>query len=198
MKSIFPHTMSRRVVLKPATDSDHAGFLQTLMRTGIESVRPAGTPAVSLARRCDAAFLVTLRGTGDSIGFGTLHGLDPAGHIRCGIYLDPRRSRFGVGAEAVHLLVNYAFAAFNVSRVLTQTTEASFSAFGLSTEDSRIQGSLPNHLYFRGQLWDLYNGQIERRAWDRYIDREMDGVLPTSVSWRRPPYRRSRIRRTVG
>ncbi|MET7395847.1 GNAT family protein [Dactylosporangium sp. NPDC005572] len=183
---IFPHTVSRRVELRPASMRDHSLFLDTLLRTGLESFRPAATTA-GMFRILDAAFLVCRRDGEEVLGFSTLHGLDPAGHIRCGIYLDRSRARLGIGSEAIHLLLNYAFAMFNVEKVVAQTTEASFSAFGLTLGGSQIRSVLSDHLYFRGTLWDLHTFQIERHEWERHVDDNLGNILPEPLTWRSAP-----------
>ncbi|MGW0809540.1 GNAT family N-acetyltransferase [Nonomuraea sp. NPDC002799] len=185
---LFPHTASRRVVLHPASSTDQAGFAQVFVRSGVESIRPAMRAGGGGMMGAYAAFHVSTAGTGERLGFGGLHGLDPAGHIRCAVYLDPRRSRLGIGSEAVLLLVNYAFATLNVDRVLGQTTEASFASFGITEGDQEI-GALRDHLYFRGQLWDLHTFRIERPEWERYIDRNTRGMLPPPLTWRTAPAR---------
>ncbi len=184
---IYPHATSRRIVLQPATAQDSALFLKTLLRTGLESFRPAAS-AVGMFRILNAAFLVTHRHSRMVLGFSTLHGLDPAGHIRCGIYLDPQKARLGVGAEATQLLINYAFASFNVDRVIAQTTEASFSAFGLTVDGELEREVLPEHLYFRGQLWDLHTFQMRRSDWEAHIERTPGGILPEPLDWRTAPH----------
>lgn len=196
--TIFPHTVSRRLALHPASGSDQGDFAQLFVRTGVETVRPAVRPAQGGGMRAYAAFRVTRLGTGEQVGFGGLHNLDPAGHVRCAVYMNPEKARLGVGSEAILLLVNYAFATLDIERVIGQTTEASFSSFGISDRDERT-GTLRQHLYFRGRAWDLHNFQVERSDWEEYIDRRTDweefmgkssnGVLPLSSDWRTPPAR---------
>ncbi len=172
-------------MLNPATTADQASFFQTRLRAGIESFRPGG-PQGGGGMQYDAAFLVRRRTDEERLGFATLHGLNPAGHIKCGIYLDPQRTQLGVGSEAVHLSINYAFAVFNVDRVIAQTTEASFDAFGVNTSDEG-KCVLPEHLYFRGRAWDLHTFEIARDGWEEYVSKNMDGVLPPPLTWRTAP-----------
>lgn len=187
---IFPYTASRRVALRPATAADRAEFTATALRAGIESVRPTAAPArTTPPRRAQAAFLVTRRNNGEAIGFSLNFGLSQAGHIRCGTYLDPERARLGVGSEAIGLTINYAFAMFNVDKVITETTEASFDSFGMDTADSGILNVLPEHLYFRGRYWDLHGFEVRRQEWERgmaAIADELDEVFP-KVRIRRIP-----------
>ncbi|MBZ2409380.1 GNAT family N-acetyltransferase [Streptomyces albidoflavus] len=183
---LFPHTRSRRLELRPATAADTAEFTRTLLRTGIESVSPAG------ARRsldASAAFLVALRDSGDVIGFSTLHGLDAAGHLRSGAYLDPARARLGVGAECIYLTINYAFAMFPVDKLLAQTTEATFDSVGVNPRDNDAKAVLRDHLYFRGRHFDLHSFEITRAEWEQYVEADLDIVLGRGLSWRRDPLR---------
>jgi RimJ/RimL family protein N-acetyltransferase len=180
--------MSRRIQLRPATTSDQTRFVETLLRTGLESFRPT-TAGTARATSWNAAFLVTRRADAQVLGFSTLHGLDQAGHIRSGIYLDPQRSGFGIGSEAVALSINYAFAMFDIDTVLAQTTEASFGSFGMTAEDIDKGSVMYDHLFFRGKHWDLHTFRISREEWQRYLEEKMDAVLPSPLDWRTPPHR---------
>ncbi|WP_194240259.1 GNAT family N-acetyltransferase [Amycolatopsis sp. YIM 10] len=153
------------MALRAATAAEQAEFFRTILRTGIESVRPTAPRAAPVSKRVQAAFHVLKRNSGEVMGFSLIFDQDQAGHIRCGTYLDPRRARLGVGSEAVGLTINYAFAAFNVDRVITETTEASFGSFGVTKGDERIRNVLREHLYFRGQFWDLHGFSVDRAQW---------------------------------
>jgi hypothetical protein len=185
---MFPHTQTRRIALEPASAaSARDNVLSTLLRTGLESVRPKADTVQAIMEMCCAAFLVRHRITGNVLGFSMLHSLSPAGHVRCGLYLDPERARMGVGAEAVHLTVNYAFASYDITKVIAQTTQASFASFGLSDEEPSRTAILDNYLYFRGRFWDLHTFQVHRWEWEYYIGRKLDRILPNSMSWRTAP-----------
>ncbi|MFJ7075520.1 GNAT family N-acetyltransferase [Streptomyces sp. NPDC098781] len=185
---MFPHTESRRLRLDPATsDTARDTMLGTLLRTGIESLRPSAGAGGLMDNSC-AAFLVRRRSSGDVLGFSVLHGLSPAGHVKCGLYLDPEKTRLGVGAEAAHLTYNYAFATFDISKVIVQTTEASFASFGLTEGAPRKTAVLGNHLYFRGRYWDLHTYEVHRAEWEDRVRRNLDdGLLADSLSWRIAP-----------
>ncbi|GLX23034.1 hypothetical protein Slala02_63160 [Streptomyces lavendulae subsp. lavendulae] len=184
---LFPHTASRRLVFRPASTGHHSDLLRTMLRTGIESVSPSARGGERDLSRCDAAFLVTSRSSGDVLGFSTLHGLDAAGHVKSGVYLDPLRARLGVGSEAIYLTINYAFAMFDVAKVVAQTTEATFGSVGLTTDGSEATAVLRDHLYFRGRHWDLHTFELGRDEWERHVDGELGGVLGPGLSWRRAP-----------
>ncbi|MFE1174106.1 GNAT family N-acetyltransferase [Streptomyces sp. NPDC058773] len=158
-------TSTRRVLLRPATAADQADFFRTVLRTGVESVRLPTGRTEGPSRRSDAAFQVVNKSDGKVLGFSLLFALDQAGHIRCGTYLDPELNRLGAGSEAIALTINYAFAMFNVDRVITETTEASLGAFGMRPGDERVLSVLKDHLYFRGRHWNLYGFQVERSEW---------------------------------
>lgn len=187
MRMIFPHTVSRRVFLRPASATDHRGFFRTLLRTGFESFRPADLPVRQLLRGLNAVFVVHHRATGEELGFSALLGHDQAGHMRCGLYLDKDRLRLGIGSEAVYLTINYAFGMFPIDRLITQTTEVSAASFGLGFSRSDRDGILEDHLYFRGSSWDLHTFHIDRDDWEARIDGELPGVLPSGYSWREAP-----------
>ncbi|MEV4011784.1 GNAT family protein [Nonomuraea angiospora] len=178
--------------LRPASASDSAVFLQTLLEAGLESFRFAANAAEGF-KRLNAMFLVVHRNSGDVLGFSTLHGISQAGHIRNGVYLDPRRAKLGIGSEAVQLTINYAFAMFDIAAMIVQTTEASFAGFGLTDDDSQKEGVLAEHLYFRGRLWDLHSYRVRRADWESYVDwspdrlSPLDAVLPAPLSWREAP-----------
>ncbi|NUK25070.1 GNAT family N-acetyltransferase [Streptomyces lunaelactis] len=182
---LFPHTRSRRLELRPASADDRSEFVRTLLRTGIESVTPARARATLDS---SAAFLVALRSSGDVVGFATLHGLDPAGHLRSGLYLDPERAKYGVGAEGMYLTTNYAFAAFPVDKLLGQTTEATFGSIGV-TNDDEAKGVLDEHLYFQGRHWNLHNFEVTRSEWNVLVDGRLGNVLGEGLSWRHDPNR---------
>lgn len=189
---LFPHARSRRVELRPAAASDGAVFLQTLLEAGLESFRIAEIPAESF-KRMNAMFLVVRRGSDEVLGFSTLHGISQAGHIRNGVYLDPRRARFGIGSEAVQLTINYAFATFDIDAMIVQTTEASFAGFGITDDGDQKEGVLEEHLFFRGTLWDLHSYRVRRADWESYVDwspdrlSPLDAVLPAPLTWRSEP-----------
>ncbi|TBL45478.1 N-acetyltransferase [Verrucosispora sp. SN26_14.1] len=173
---IFPYTMSRRIVLNPATAADRANFYQHVLRTGLGSSRQSGR-ATNADSRPHATFLVALRSSGEVLGFSALHALDPAGHIRLGVYLDTRRARLGIGSEAVNLSINYAFATLDIDKIIVQTTQVSFASFGVRPGNNSERAVLPEHVYFRGRLWDLHSFEILRQEWIE--EANLDGVLLT-------------------
>ncbi|WP_051872231.1 GNAT family N-acetyltransferase [Streptomyces sclerotialus] len=186
---LFPHTTSRRLAFRPASSRDHAEVIRTMLRTGIDNVSPTGRPGNRDLSTCDAAFLITRRRDGGLLGFSMLHGLDPAGHVKSGVYLDPERARLGVGSEAIYLTINYAFAMFRIDRVIAQTTEATFGSVGLDSGNDTATAVLRDHLYFRGRHWDLHTFQLSRAEWEQHVDGDLGDVLGPGLHWRRDPNR---------
>ncbi|MFF1946116.1 GNAT family N-acetyltransferase [Rhodococcus qingshengii] len=163
---IVPELRSRRVEIRAATVADRASFVHTVVRSGIESVRPVLDPGAG-PDRADVLFTAVHRASRDTLGFSVLFSHDQAAHIRCGIYLDPQRAKLGVGSEVVGLTINYAFAAFDVHRVITETTPASGGSFGLAVGGgTKSENSLTDRLWFRGRFWDLHGFQVTRREWE--------------------------------
>jgi len=183
---LFPHTVSRRIVLNPASVADQKKFTGVLLRTSTESFRPTPRPNGSSPAQASAAFTVTRRNTGDYLGFSMLYGLDPAGHIRYGLHLDPEKAKLGVGSEAIILSINYAFAMFPVDKVINQTTQATFGSLGMGEGSQGAEGIFREHLYFRGKSWDMHSFQISREGWGRVVD-ELADILDPPLSWRSTP-----------
>src|SRR5690606_11398436 len=125
----------------------------------------------------NASFLVENTG-GDYLGFCSLQGLSPAGHhIEGGIYLSPEASSNGIGAEASLLLINYAFAMWNVRKVYFRTTEASLSSIGGDLKVSQKEGILSGHQYFSGKHWDEHVFAIYRDEWDEFCAQAVERLV---------------------
>lgn len=182
---LFPHTASRRIVLRPASASDAMTFYETLLQTGLESLYAISGKSGMF--KADAVFLATRRTDGEVLGFSTLQSLSDAGHIRTGVYLNSDRTRFGIGSEAVQLTINYGFAVYNIDRMMIETTEASLPNFGSDATWDTREGTLADHLYFRGRYFDLQSYWLRRSYWDSYVDGVMGGVLADHLSWREAP-----------
>ncbi|MEU4806645.1 GNAT family protein [Actinosynnema sp. NPDC023587] len=166
---LHPHVKSRRVRLRPTTADDSATFYRTLLHAGVESLPPRAAIEQEFAH-LDALFLLERRDTGEVIGYSTLHGHNPAGHIEIGLYTDTTRARHGVGGEGLVLTMNYGFAVYDVGKMIVRTTEASFSGIGEEFDAEGREGVLPDHLYFRGGLWDLHCFAMRRAEWEEYME----------------------------
>ena len=127
---------------------------------------------------------VSLKKTGEIVGFGSIKEHDPAGHAKLGIFMDSERLPVGVGAEAMMMLVNYSFATWDdLRKVYAVTTEASLKSFGSALAASPREALLSDHMYFQGRLWDLHYYSVSRSAWISHgmplLDRIVRGPLTT-------------------
>lgn len=165
---LYPHVKSRRVALRPATAANGSTFYRTLLNAGVESPPPMEEIEQDFAH-LDALFLLERRDNAEIIGYSTLHRLNQAGHIEVGLYTDTARAKHGVGGEGVVLTINYGFAAFNVSKMIVRTTKASFAGIGEAFDADGREGVLPDHLYFRGGMWDLHCFAMQRAEWEEYM-----------------------------
>jgi hypothetical protein len=164
------HLQTRSVVFTPARPEDGPDLYRGLARTGMRVLPPVDAFSAALDGSPDGdavVFAIRLRATGEIVGAGSLRDRDPAGHVKVGIYLDVDRTPPGAGAEAMMLLVNYAFAAWpQVRKVYILTTDASRDRFRSAVSRMPLEAVLPGHVYFLGRLWDLYYYAIGRQAWE--------------------------------
>ncbi|MBB5958548.1 hypothetical protein FHS29_005156 [Saccharothrix tamanrassetensis] len=160
---------ARRVELRPGTADDGPRFYQTLLRVGVESLPAPGAFRKQFLGNLQAMFRIQRHGSDEVIGFATLRELGQARHIRLAVYVEKDRGRNGVSGEALYLVVNYAFATYNVDTILCRTTEASFAYLrGGGDEFQKPIGIFPGHRYFRGRLLDLHHFLIFRDEWSAY------------------------------
>ncbi|MGI5271940.1 GNAT family N-acetyltransferase [Nonomuraea sp. CA-218870] len=187
---IFPHLQSRRIRLRPAGARDSIKLYELLLGLGLNTLPSPDDFVSAFGRGVTASFLVETPG-GDFLGFCSLHGMSPAGHhVEGGIYMSPENSANGVGAEASLLMINYAFAMWNVRKVYFQTTEASLSAIGGDLKVSHKEGILSGHQYFSGQHWDVHVFAIYREEWDQFCAHAVERLVrdrPRAPAARRAP-----------
>ncbi|MGP3912342.1 GNAT family N-acetyltransferase [Nonomuraea sp. 10N515B] len=164
---LSPHVETQRTALRPAGAADGTAVYELLLRLGHHSLPTLDTFLGTFDENVDALFAIQSRHGGDTVGYGSLHQLDPAGHIQIGIFTDTARARFGVGGEAMMLLVNYAFATWEqVRKVYFLTTDASLDSFGAALANVPREATFPQHSYFAGQLWDIHWYAIYREQWE--------------------------------
>lgn len=166
---LTPYVETQRTSLSIADPSDGIALYELLLGLGLHSMPPLKVFLEQLAQQdISALFAITLRHTGETVGFGTLHEMDPAGHINIGIFTDTDKARFGLGGEAMMLLVNYAFATWdNVRKVYFVTTDASLDRLGWVGDLIPKEATLPEHMFFRGRLWDVHFYAIYRTMWQQ-------------------------------
>ncbi|MEU6152189.1 GNAT family protein [Actinosynnema sp. NPDC047251] len=160
---------ARRVELRPGVAADGLLFYQLLLRVGVENLPPPARVAGQFFDNSAALFRIQRRGSGEVIGYATLRELGQAGHVRLAVYVEKDKSRHGVSGEALYLVVNYAFAAYDVDRILCRTTEESFAYVrGAGDDDQKPIGIFPGHRYFRGRLLDLHHFLVMRDEWTAF------------------------------
>jgi RimJ/RimL family protein N-acetyltransferase len=165
---LTPYVETQRVVLRPAGSSDGEAVYDLLLRLGLHSLPSMESFLKTFDRNAAAMFAIHLRHNDELIGFGSLQQLDRNGHIQVGIFTDVAKARYGVGGEAMMLLVNYAFATWDhLRKVYFLTTEASLDSFGSALGTIPKEATLPQHSYFAGKLWDLHWYAVYRATWEQ-------------------------------
>ncbi|HEX2047648.1 MAG TPA: GNAT family protein [Acidimicrobiales bacterium] len=167
-RPVFPSLSTSRVRLRPATRADGEAFYSLLLELGLSTL-----PTLDqwldggLGMRDAAAQFAVYRRSDDALlGFTTLYQLDPnARHVKAGVYARFEQAP-GLAAEASVLTLNYGFAMWDVRKIYFHTTEASLPHYGGAiAKVARREAVLPNHLFFRGQLWDVHVFAIYREDW---------------------------------
>ena len=116
-----------------------------------------------------AEFAVCDLRSGARVGYTGLYASDPAGaHVELGLLSDPDRDLPGAGPEGAFLTINYACSMWPIRKLYMRTTQASTASFGGTLAAiSRREGTLREHLFFRGRHWDVYIAAIYRDDWLR-------------------------------
>ena len=170
---LIAHTESRNLRFRPYTPNDIQDTYELTLTVGLESM-----PTIDeLERRVHSGgpgyrtvFMIELCSTGEVVGYCSLKGPEPAGHMFVAIYTDVERTSYVVGAEAMNLLVNYAFANWEeVRKVYFVTTDASIERFETAIFRIPREATLRDHAYFRGRFWDHYWYAIYRDAWTEHV-----------------------------
>ncbi|MEU4806641.1 GNAT family protein [Actinosynnema sp. NPDC023587] len=169
---LFPYVESKRIVLRPATGADGAEVYDVLFRAGAPGLPALDVFLDRFERGVQAQFLVYRRDSDDLVGHAALSDLAVAGHVRAAVFAaaDPGE---GIAADAAALLVNFAFAMWRIRKVYFESHLADLAEFGFTGDRAavvRTEAVLPEHLWFRGRLWDQYVHAVYREHWD------VDGV----------------------
>ncbi|MFJ9555958.1 GNAT family N-acetyltransferase [Nocardiopsis sp. NPDC101807] len=164
-----PHLETPRVRFRPIDEENVLDLYQLLLKLGIETL-PSRDNFESSFRAVDDSEVTVLqietKKDGEVRGFASIREHSPAGHAKIGIFMDPHGIPVGVGAESMMLLVNYAFARWeDLRKVYALTTDASLMHFGSALFATPREATLPGHVYFRGQLWDLHYYSVSRESW---------------------------------
>lgn len=126
-----------------------------------------------------AEFAVCDLRSGDRVGYTGLYASDPAGaHLELGLLSEPGCSLPGAGPEGAFLTINYAFSAWPIRKLYIRTSQASTAYFGGTLAAiSRREGTLRDHVFFRGKHWDVYIAAIYRDDWIRSGQPVVDRLL---------------------
>lgn len=164
---LYPYTETQRLVLRPAGPEDGESIYHLLLQLGVSSLPSLNEFTATFNQGAAAIFAIHVRHNDEVVGFGTLQQLDVNGHIQVGIFTDVERAKFGIGGEAMMLLINYAFATWDfVRKAYFLTTEASMAAFGSALSTIPREATLKDHSYFAGRLWDLHWYAVYRESWE--------------------------------
>lgn len=181
--SLTPHLRTRRVALRPAGPESGRTVYRFLTDFGTTALGDPDTFAAAIVGDVNAWFTIHVVKRDQPVGFAMLQKLRPGRHVEVGIYTDDDQTPLGAGAEATMLLVNYAFAAFDVHKVYSVTTENSRDGFGVAFDSERLEAVLRDHFYFQGRLWDAYHYAVGREDWcdggAQFVERLVPGAATT-------------------
>ncbi|MGC7102991.1 hypothetical protein ACPZ19_50735 [Amycolatopsis lurida] len=165
---LFPHTESRRVVLRPAGDKNVHEIYEMMFRLGSPGLPMLDEFANDFGAGFSACFLIQCKDVGETVGFSTLGELALAGHIRAEVNLLPGYDE-QTKLEADVLTTNFAFAMWRTRKVHFQVTDAMAGpSFGNDPDVAREEAVLPEYKYLYGKLWDLHVIAVDREKWDTY------------------------------
>ncbi|MFC4534471.1 hypothetical protein [Sphaerisporangium dianthi] len=175
---LFPHIQSPGVELQPVSAADGEKVYELLIQYGA-----GGLPTLEAFRRNNAGgamaqFLVHGRAEERTVGVATLRDFNPAGHIKADIRVSTAH-----GPETTALVLNYAFAMWNLRKVYVHATEADHEAAGLAdpliSPLLRREALLPRHVFARGRHWNLSVYSVYRDAWEKHAPDILDALVPT-------------------
>lgn len=165
----FPHTVGRRVRLRPGTRADGPDFHRLMRHLDLGPVPEQGKFLDAMTDSLDAFFVIAGRADGATVGYTTLSQL-ALSHVRFGIWAEPSGARLGADAEAALLTINYAFANWPVRKVYRHSTtagETDGTVGGTFASISQLEATLPGHQLARGRLWETRIHAIYRDDWLR-------------------------------
>ncbi|NRQ31672.1 GNAT family N-acetyltransferase [Nonomuraea sp. NN258] len=172
---LFPHVKTRRTALcPPAVEPGHSVY-GLLQEAGVGDL-PAPEVFTSLhASDTVAEFLVQRCDTGRTVGYASLHHLDQAAqHVQASVVggpasdLDPPAAKAinGLLTEATMLIVNYAFAMWNLRKIYFWTVGVSLEAHR-ATLQAVPEATLSDFVHQQGQLLDVHISALYRHKWEK-------------------------------
>ena len=162
----FPYTEGRQVRLRPGSTADGPDCYRLTLRIAVGAMPDEAHFLNTLKATADAFFAIVSKEDGAVIGYTSLADLDPAGHVRLLVWAE--QGLDGPAAEAALLTINYAFAMWAIRKVYVHVTDASHDFLGPAlTPIARLEAALPDHEFFRGQVWEVRVLAIYRDDWLR-------------------------------
>lgn len=166
---LFPHTKTRRTLLRHANPPEGVTAHDLLLKAGLNDLPSAEVFAALYAKEVSAQFTVERQDTDQVVGYVSFHHLDLSGrHVRASFLTDPATAGNGVGAEVILLTINYAFAMWNVRKIYFWTVEPDFKILHTSYDSDHKEATLPEHLYDRGELRDVHIYAVYREYWEEH------------------------------
>ncbi|WP_188193706.1 GNAT family N-acetyltransferase [Nonomuraea sp. SYSU D8015] len=182
---LFPHTIARRTSL---LQTEPVGG--TALRTVLEREKLDLLPdlEVFLSTSTDdpvkiaALFFVVRSDTEEKIGFGSISHLDTElGQIRIDVIADPDRTEFGISLEATMLVVNYAFATWDVGKIYFCATPRNFETLSMFPAMIMEEPEPPAYLRESGTEHGLRVLSIHRDRWEKYGTRFLDRLVKSPL-----------------
>jgi RimJ/RimL family protein N-acetyltransferase len=122
--------------------------------------------------------LIAGKRTGELYGFVQTYGSSPYdGHTSVLVYLEERRRRLGVGAEALCILMDYLFTYFPYRKVYAEVYEFNHeSRRALENGGFVEEGCFREHVWHDGRHWNLYKYAFYRE-WAPRLRQRLKGLV---------------------
>ncbi|MFG3440074.1 GNAT family N-acetyltransferase [Nonomuraea sp. NPDC047897] len=183
---LIPHVITRRTTLVPVDpvvagpdvrrvlDSEGLARLPDL-----EAFLATGTDD---AAETAAQFFVVRTDTGDKVGFASMTHLDTAlGQVRVDVVTDPLRTGFGISLEATMLVVNYAFATWEIGKIYFCATPRNFDTLAAFPAMITEEVEPPAQVRDLGTAHGLRVLSIHRDRWEKYGTRFLDRLVKSPI-----------------
>ncbi|SDH94056.1 hypothetical protein SAMN05421505_12755 [Sinosporangium album] len=158
------HLQARRIRLLPADDEDRASAYKRLS---------GGEPPTDV----NAQFTIERRDTGEVVGFGSLGHLDTArGRVQVDVLTDPERTENGLGLEATVLVINAAFAMWDVDRAYFSARGELAESLGSMPTMITPEPHVPEHLQKRATA-DTAVLAVHREQWLKYGTKFLERLI---------------------
>ena len=160
-----PQMSGRFVQLRPITPADYGPLYKIAiseevnLRWRFRGIVPSFEAFSNAFRPADvtAQFAITTRQNDEAQGLVVAYNTDPRDtHTYVGTFVSPKLAGTGLGVEATSLFATYLFMTWPFRKVYFEVIEYNLSSFKMALHDLfRVEGHLVDHLYYRGQFWDM-------------------------------------------